>query len=257
MLSAAVLVFSAQACIAAEGERPAPKSYSNKYLNCSAPMGHHLSAREFTCPIGGEKFESLALGTHSIFGRYLDFSPVSYMQFPPPLQVCPSNGFVAAREYSAEEIAKLEKVIASDEYKSVYDGQHATFFLWAEQSRLSQLDAKERFGMLVQATWEAANCNNADKYRTYANLAIAEGKEKLKTLTEKDGEYWMIYSVIPELYRRMGEFKEAQEWLDTVAGKSPEDKDMKQGFDLSVELLKEAVAARNSAPVELRPKKDK
>lgn len=252
MLSAAVLAFSTQTVFAKEGD--APKSYSDKYLNCSAPMGHHLSAREFTCPIGGEKYESLALGTHSIFGRYLDWSPVSYMQFPPPLPVCPSNGFVAAREYAPEDLVKLEKVITSDEYKKIYAGQHATFFLFAEQNRLAQMDEKERFALLMQATWEASNCNDAAKYRSYATLAIETGKEKLKTLTEKDNEYWMIYSVIPELYRRMGEFKQAQEWLDSLAGKSPANKEMKEGFDLAVELLKEAVTAQNSAPVELKRK---
>ena len=257
MFSAICLVFSGQPIFANESEATPPKSYSEKYLNCSAPMGHHLSAHEFTCPIGGEKYESLALGTHSIFGRYLDWSPVSYMQFPPPLPVCPSNGFVAARDYSPEDLAKFEKVIASDEYKTIYAGQHATFYLFAEQNRLAQIDVKERFALLMQATWEASNCNDAAKYRSYAMLAIDEGKEKLKTLTEKDNEYWMIYSVIPELYRRMGEFKLAQEWLDTLAGKSPADKEVKEAFDLAVILLKEAVAAQNSAPVELKRKTPK
>ena len=39
-------------------------------LSCMRPLGHHLYYKTFICPIGGEKFDSLTLGSHSTYGIY-------------------------------------------------------------------------------------------------------------------------------------------------------------------------------------------
>ena len=68
-------------------------------LNCiGGADGHHIYEKETECPIGGEKFKALYLGTHSTYGRHLDWEPVSYMRFPVPIPVCPGNGFVITKE---------------------------------------------------------------------------------------------------------------------------------------------------------------
>src|SRR5262245_50046091 len=95
-------------------------------LNCMGGAdGHHIYEKETECPIGGDKFKARYLGTHSTYGRHLDWELVSYMRFPVPLPDCPSNRFVVAQEnYSKEESEKLKKVVDSNSYKHLYAQKH-------------------------------------------------------------------------------------------------------------------------------------
>ena len=97
-------------------------------LNCNGGAdGHHVYEEEVKCPVGGEAFKAFYLGTHSTYGRHLDWEPVSYMRFPVPIPVCPSNGFVVAKkDHSKEELQTLKAVVDSKPYKDLYAQKHAT-----------------------------------------------------------------------------------------------------------------------------------
>jgi hypothetical protein len=234
----------------------APVSYSNNFLNCNAPIGYHLTEADMTCPVGGEKFKALQLGTHSTFGIYLDLRPVSYLGLPAPLAVCPSNGMVVSQDkYSDDELEKIGKAIATDEYKKIYAGQQATFFLLAEQERLSGTGTGPRWQKLMPATWEADVCQDSGKYKTYATMALEELKKAFKDMKPKDDYYWTVGLLIPELNRRLGDFDAARDALLDLGGDLPADAQQKEATALIIDLLKAAISRRDTGPVQM--KKDK
>lgn len=231
------------------------ESFSPHYLNCNAPLGYHFTKAEMTCPIGGEAFPVLQLGTHSTFGIYLDLRPVSYIGLPGPLPVCTTNGMVVTRQkYTPEELDAIGKAIASDEYKKTYAGQQATYFLYAEQLRLAGLDDPswgERWQHLLSASWEADVCHDKDKYKSYATAAIAEMQAAFKAMKPADEFYWTLGLLIPELQRRLGDFKAAKSSLLELGGDLPEQPEQKKTVALMIDVLKAAITRKDSDPVKV------
>ncbi|MEZ0261650.1 MAG: hypothetical protein ACAH80_11620 [Alphaproteobacteria bacterium] len=234
------------------------ESFSTHYLNCNAPLGYHFTKEQLTCPIGGETFDVLQLGTHSTFGMYLDRRPVSYLGLPGPLPVCPKNGMVVTRpKYTDEELKKIGEALASEEYKKIYAGQQATYFLYAEQSRLAGFDDPSwgvRWQQLVSATWEADVCRDKEKYKAYATAAIAEMQAAFTAMTPKDEFYWTVGLLIPEMQRRLGDFDAAKESLLNLGGDLPEDPEQKKSAALMIDVLKVALARKDTNPVEVKEK---
>ncbi len=233
-----------------------PTQTNRSVLNCLKPKGHHLSFKEFTCPIGGEKFKNLVIGTHSWFGRHLDGEPVSYLDFPAPLVVCPGNGFIITEEkYSDDELKKLKKVIESVEYKEIFSRNHASYYLFAKQNEMLQERSEDRWWFLLNATWEADECNDSGKYKLYAHEAIDAGKHVLKEIKTGDEKYWRLNVIIPNLYRRIGDFESAQAWIDALDGRLPEEKKQKEYFELAFRLLRRAVLERDSSQIRIEESK--
>lgn len=233
------------------------ESFSKDYLNCNQPLGYHFTKQELTCPIGGDSFPVLQLGTHSTFGIYLDLRPVSYLGLPAPLPVCPKNGMVVTRpKYTDEELKKIGDAIDTAEYRKIYAGKQATYFLYAEQTRLAGFDDPSwgtRWQQLLSASWEADVCNDREKYKTYAASAVAEMQAVFATLKPKDEYYWTLGLLIPELQRRMGDFKAASASLLELGGDLPENPQQKEMAALVIDLMKSAIARKDSDPVQLKP----
>ena len=230
---------------------------SDHILNCQRPLGYHLSYKEFTCPLGGEKFKSLVLGTHSTFGRHLDWEPVSYMEFPAPLAVCPSNGFVILKEnYTDAELEKFGSVIASDEYQRVFAEKHASYYYFFRLNQMLKENSNEQWWYLVEATWEAEQCNDSEKYQLYAKEAIKAGKLFLEKNKAKEQDYWILNIIIPNLYRRVGEFQSAHAWLDAFGDQLPEEQETKEFFELAFQLLRQAVAAKDTTKIPIEKPKN-
>jgi len=216
-------------------------------LNCyRSADGHHIYEEEIKCPIGNEKFKALYLGTHSTYGTHLDWEPVSYMRFPVPIPVCPSNGFVVAKkDYSKEELEKLKQVIESKTYKDLYAQKHATFYLYAKLKELSQEKSDDYWWLYLNATWEADHCKNKVRYKEYALETIASGKKRLAELNDSDEEFWVLKTVTADLYRRTGDFKASQELIDKYGEPSLKDKEANDFFKLAKRLLQKAVTEKN------------
>lgn len=227
-------------------------------LNCNGRAdGHHIYEQETECPIGGEKFKAFYLGTHSTYGRHLDWEPVSYMRFPVPLPVCPSNGFVITQEkYSKEELEKLKKVIESKTYKDLYAQKHATYYLFAKIKELNEEKFDDYWWLYLNATWEANKCKNDARYKEYALETISAGKKRLAELKDSEELYWILKLVTAEMYRRIGDFKSSQELIDKFGKPALKDNKDNEFYMLAKKLLQKAVKEKNTDRVPIRDARD-
>lgn len=227
-------------------------------LNCNGGAdGHHVYEEEIRCPIGDEKFKAFYLGTHSTYGRHLDWEPVSYMRFPVPIPVCPSNGFVVTKKnYSKEELEKLKKVIESKTYKDIYGQKHATFYLYAKIKELNEEKFDDYWWLYLNATWEADNCKNKVRYKEYALETISAGNTRLAELKDSEELYWVLKTVTADMYRRIGDFKSAQELIDKFSEPSLKDKESNDFFKLAKKLLQKAVKEKNTDRVPISDARD-
>ncbi len=226
-------------------------------LNCVRTSGHHVYEKEMECPIGGESFKALFLGTHSTFGLHLDWEPVSYMRFPVPIPVCPSNGFVVTKDkYSNEELEKLKKVIESKAYKDIYVQKHATFYLYAKLKELGGEPDGDSWWLYLNATWEADNCKDKDRYRQYALETIAAAGRRRAKLKDSEELYWTLKLITAEMHRRIGDFKTAQELAEAFGTPALEDKDANEFFLLAKRLLLNAIKDKNTTRVPIQEIKE-
>lgn len=228
-------------------------------LSCQKPLGYHIQYQTYECPIGSEKFTALSIGVNTRFGVHLDWSPVSYMRFPVPLAVCPSNGFIIdKREYTDQELEKIRQVITSDEYKNLYSEKHTSYYLYAKLSKMLRAKEVEQWWILLNATWEADICGDTEKYKKYALEVIEEAKVKLSSLSNEDYQYWQLNLIVPNLYRRVGEFEKANVWLENLGQETPDiQEDYKEKMDpeffkLGMSLLKEAIKNQNKERVRIK-----
>jgi hypothetical protein len=183
-------------------------------ITCAEPLGDHVVAKTFTCPLGGESFPGLVLGTHSTFGAHYDLEPVSYMPFPRPLPVCP-NGFVIYKEsFSEAELESLAEIIDTPAYRSAME-THTTYYLFALLSdAMGDLDG-ELWAIYLQATWQANHCA-AHLYAEYAATARAAIEAKLGEAGIADGFRVTLQFLAANLYRRVGDFAAARRALMAV-----------------------------------------
>lgn len=222
--------------------------FAGDVLNCNGGAdGHHVYEEETKCPMGGERFRAFYLGTHSTYGRHLDWEPVSYMRFPIPIPVCPSNGFVIAKkDYSKEELERLKKVIESKTYRDIYAQKHATYYLYAKIKELNEDKFDDYWWLYLNATWEADNCKNNVRYKEYALEVIAAGKKRLAEMKDSEELFWVLKTVTADMYRRIGDFKSSQELIDKYGEPSLKDNESNDFFKLAKKLLQKAVKEKNT-----------
>ena len=222
--------------------------FTGDVLNCTGGAdGHHVYEEETKCPIGGEKFKALYLGTYSTYGLHLDWEPVSYMRFPVPLPVCPIHGFVVTKkEYGNEELENMKKVVESKAYKEIYAQKHASYYLFAKTKELNGEKFDDYWWLYLNATWEADNCKNKVRYKEYALEAISAGKKRLAELKDSEESYWVLKTVVADLYRRTGDFKSSQELIDKFGEPSLKEKDANEFFKLAKKVLQKAVKEKNT-----------
>ena len=216
--------------------------YNTKVLNCVGPSGHHVYEEEIVCPLDGEKFTALNLGTHSTMGLHLDWQPISYMLFPVAIPICPKSGFIVDQEkYTDEELAKRKVFIESADYQKLYKEKHATFFLFAKQSEALKENPNNLYWFYLKATWEADGCGDQKRYNQYAALVIEKAKERKTKLTVKDDEYWAINMIITDMYRRTSQFALAQEYLNTIGKPEFEDPEANDFYLLAKSAMQKAI----------------
>ena len=227
-------------------------------LNCSGGAdGHHIYEEETNCPIGGEKFKARYLGTHSTYGRHLDWEPASYMRFPVPIPVCPANGFVVSKkDYGKEELEKIKKVIESKTYKDIYAQKHATYYLFAKTKELNEEKFDDYWWLYLNATWEADNCKNKIRYREYALETISAIDKRSAELKESEELFWVLRTIKAEMYRRIGDFTKSQELVDKFGTPKLVDNEANEYFLLAKDLLQRAIKEKNTDRVEIREAKD-
>lgn len=229
--------------------------WSSHILNCVKPLGHHIYKVDKACPVGGEKFEALQLSTHSTFGRHLDWEPVSYMRFPVPIPVCPTNGFVMAKsKYSKIDLQRTKKIIESQAYRDLYQERHATYYLYAQSLELMGEKPDDLWWLYLNATWEADLCGAESRYKTYVHQVIHTAKNRLKELDTSSDEYWVLNIIIPNMYRRTGDFQTAMKWVNQFGTPSLKNNEANAYFKLARDILKKEIIRKNTKRVPIKNK---
>jgi hypothetical protein len=132
------------------------------------------------CPYDGTTFEFTAQGSGTAFDRTLDWMTVGALQSPWPLAVCPTNGFVFAKqEYSPEELEALRPLILSPDYQALKDETPYFKAAWVAERRG---EAREQVSLLLlQATWEAGWAELRARYQALQTAQpsdVAEAVDK-------------------------------------------------------------------------------
>ncbi len=105
-----------------------------------------------TCPVGGRPFQYFQHASYSTFGQMPDGMPIGSTEFPIVPPVCPDNGLVMFREFTPEEVARLEAFLATPDFVSMRGSETPLFIA----SRISSfLGDKDNPWLLLAASWEA------------------------------------------------------------------------------------------------------
>ncbi len=110
--------------------------------------------KEMACPIGGKKFSHVVPASSTSRGTRPDGKPYGSREFPNALPECPDNGLVMFKDYTAEEVAVLEPLVASEEYQSLRGSDTPYYRAYRLMKKLGR-PAQDTLWVLLQASWQA------------------------------------------------------------------------------------------------------
>ncbi|HEX8225374.1 MAG TPA: hypothetical protein VF605_16290 [Allosphingosinicella sp.] len=135
-----------------------------------APAGKAVT-EQMTCPIGGGSFSFTTTASYSTYGERPDGKPYGSWTFPLALPECPANGLVLYKQYTPEEVAKLEPLVASEAYQALRK-QDTAYYRAYWLMKAMGLGPERYLWALLQAGWEAQDKPELRK-RYLAELAEA------------------------------------------------------------------------------------
>lgn len=181
-------------------------------LLAAAPAGAATPVTEtMTCPIGGTSFTFATTASLTTLGERPDGKPYGSFVFPSPLPECPENGLVLYKDYDAEEVARLEPLVASEAYQALRAGDaqyYRAYWLMREMG----LGPERYLWALLQASWEA---DGKPALRARYQAELAEQSAKVEPRPADLGWIGMEGRAINAL-RELGRFDEALARLDKV-----------------------------------------
>lgn len=208
---------------------------------------------KFTCPVGGETFEDYVIGSYSTFGQRPDGR--SYGTLPIyPIVECPGNGFLLFQdEFTKEEIAALEPLVASAEYQAMRTSETPNYRAWWLMTRLGR-DPLELTSALLRASWESDHDRDRKARYQTAFVAAATGLAR----SSENAEPWFWYNLrASNALRELGQFVEAAALLDRIDQPAllPADPDQLEGARYLIDGLRVLIGERNglSEPASLIP----
>jgi hypothetical protein len=166
---------------------------------------------KMTCPIGGVEFDFATTASYSTFGERPDGKPFGSWTFPMALPECPDNGLVLYKEYEAEEVARLEPLIASEAYQALRrsDTQYyRAYWLMKEMG----LGPERHLWALLQASWEA---DGKPELKTRYLAELVEASAAVEPRPDDLNWIGMEGRSINAL-RELGRFDEAQARMDRL-----------------------------------------
>jgi hypothetical protein len=107
-----------------------------------------------TCPIGGGSFPFTTSASYSTYGERPDGKPYGSWTFPLALPECPDNGLVLYKQYTPEEVAKLEPMVASEAYQALRK-EDTPYYRAYWLMKAMGLGPERYLWALLQASWEA------------------------------------------------------------------------------------------------------
>jgi len=207
---------------------------------------------DFTCPIGGEEFESYVIGSSTSWGQRPDGRSYGTLPIYPVVE-CPGNGFLLfEEEFAPEEIARLEPLVASDEYQAMRTTETPHFRVAWLMEKLGR-DPFGRAGALLQASWETDE--DADRKARYQTAFVAAATGLRRGSEQADAWFWFNLRAANAL-RELGEFEQAKHLLEEVTGSTwPDDPDERDGAEFLIAGLRTLIgdANRASEPANLIP----
>ena len=213
--------------------------------SASAAGAMTLQTVEMTCPYDGTRFEFRVQGSGTSTGQSLDFMLMGAIRSPWPIAVCPTNGFVFAKEkYEPDELERLRPIVLSPDYQALKD--ETPYYRAAWIMERSGEPRTEVSLYLLQATWEAgwealaerynaklreappgarapdpdirallAEGTSSERYRRYATELLARLPSDIAAASPRSGQFKLVQG---ELLRRLGRFDEADAYFKALEG---------------------------------------
>jgi hypothetical protein len=164
-----------------------------------------------TCPVGGEKFEHTYTGSYSTFGSRPDGKPYGSWTFPMPLAVCPKNKLPIYDEFSKEEVAKLQPLVGSEEFRRIASA-NTPYFTAAWLMERTGRPANDIAWMILQASWEADR--DAALKRRYQEDYVARITALPKG--EKLSDWLVFQARAANGMRELGRFADSVALIDRI-----------------------------------------
>jgi hypothetical protein len=210
-----------------------------------------------TCPIGGGSFSFTTTASYSTYGERPDGKPFGSWTFPLALPECPDNGLVLYKDYTPEEIAKLEPLVASDAYRALRK-EDTPYYRAYWLMKAMGLGPERYLWALLQAGWEAEAKPDLRK-RYLAELAEASAAVPPRPA---DLNWIGMEGRAINALRELGRFDEASARLAKVplagleaAGDTGEAKS-RRGWHVFFTGLKPVIERRDSSiePLDMLPR---
>ena len=179
-----------------------------------------------TCPIGGGSFSFTTTASYSTYGERPDGKPYGSWTFPLALPECPDNGLVLYKDYTPDEVARLEPLVASEAYQALRR-EDTPYYRAYWLMKAMDLGPERYLWALLQASWQAQDRPDLRK-RYLAELAEASAAVPARP----DDLNWIgMEGRAINALRELGRFDEASARLAKVplarleaAGETPEAK---------------------------------
>ncbi len=207
------------------------------------------------CPVGGEKFMALEVGSSTSWGQRPDGRDYGTLPIW-PLKVCPKNGFVIFDDvFSSEELRQLTHAVNSPDYQSLVNANEVPHYrAWWLAGKINR-PIEQRAGFLMQAGWDSDDLvERKQRYqRQFADLAL-----QLDVQTAGKNEFFWLSLRGVNALRELGDFeKAAARVAELKSAKSyPTDQEEKEGADWMISGLSRLIEDRNTfnEPTNLIPK---
>lgn len=212
--------------------------------------------QEFTCPVGGEKFASSVIASHTSWGQRPDGRRYGTLPIHPIVE-CPGNGFLLFEEtFTPEDIAVLEPLVASAEYQAMRSAETPNYRVWWLRSKLAR-DPLDLTSSLLRASWESDHGIARKARYQAAFVAAATALQR----TDADAQTWFWFNArAANALRELGRFDEAVALLDRIDRPDilPTDPDQREGARSLIDGLRKLVAEQNPAaePANLIPPRE-
>lgn len=216
---------------------------------------------EKTCPVGGEKFKYMEMGSSSSWGALPDGMPIGSGPFPYPPPQCPGNGLVMYEEFDAAQVAKLAPLVAGETYRRMRSSETVYYLAYWLANALG--DRSEATDLLLAATWEAKNKD------PQGALARRYNAEYVARIRSQPADAKSLLSIARRAravnaLRELGRFEEAEALRAGIliapdaSGTGADDADNRKGWRAYLDALAAPIARRDPAraPIDLASERD-
>jgi len=193
--------------------------------------------REIECPVGGERFSFTDTMSSSSFGQRPDGRPYSNWHYPLP--VCPGNGLVMYREFTADDLARLPAILQSPEFAELRAIEQPYYTASFIERSLSPGSVRATW-LPLQASWRVDH-DAALKTRFQREFVAAAQAAEFDPANEESAALRLRMA---NALRELGRFDEAEAAFATLSQVSIEGADSFRNY---VDILRGVNARRDTS----------